>query len=74
MHFHDKLTSLTASMSSAVELLKGRIKAAAANRVCRGSHSVLVAAVLHFPELKTELEVLGSQFSADLTEDEADAL
>jgi hypothetical protein len=35
---------------------------------------MLVAAVSHFPKLKTELEVLGSGRSADLIEDEADAL
>jgi hypothetical protein len=28
----------------------------------------------HFPALKTELEVLGSERNTDLTEDEADAL
>jgi hypothetical protein len=35
---------------------------------------MLVAAVSHFPELKTELEVLESRHSVDLTEDEAGAL
>jgi hypothetical protein len=34
----------------------------------------LVAIVSHFPELKTELEVLRSRRNTDLTEDEADAL
>jgi hypothetical protein len=40
----------------------------------RGSHSTLVAAMLHFPELKTDLEVVASGRNADQTEDEADAL
>jgi hypothetical protein len=67
-------SSLTASMSTVAELLKGRINAAATNGVCWGSRSALVTVVSHFPELKTKLEVLGSKRSTDLTEDEADAL
>jgi hypothetical protein len=61
-------------MSTMVELLEGQIDATTANGVCWGSHFTLVAAVLHFPELRPELELLGSGRSADLTEDEADAL
>jgi hypothetical protein len=34
----------------------------------------LVATVLHFSELKPELELLGSEHNPNLTEDEADAL
>jgi hypothetical protein len=56
------------------ELLEGQIDAAAANGVCWGSRSMLFAAVSHFLELKTELEVLGSGRNVDLTEDEVDAL
>jgi hypothetical protein len=67
-------SSLAASMSMAAELLKGRIDTAAANGVYCGSRSTLVAAVLHFLELKTELEVLRSGCSADLIEDEVDVL
>jgi hypothetical protein len=66
--------SLAASMSTSVELLEGWIDAMTANRVRWGSRSMLVAAVLHFPELKPELELLGSGHDADLTEDEVDAL
>jgi hypothetical protein len=57
-----------------VELLKGRIDAVAANEVHWGSHSALVATVSHFLELRMELEVLGSERSADMIEDDADAL
>jgi hypothetical protein len=67
-------SSLAASMSMAAELLKGRIDTAAANGVYCGSRSTLVTAVLHFLELKTELEVLRSGCSADLIEDEVDVL
>jgi hypothetical protein len=61
-------------MSTAVELLEGCNDAATTNGVHWGSRSVLVVAVSHFLELKTELELLGSRCNADLTEDKADAL
>jgi hypothetical protein len=54
----DGPSSLAASMSTAVELLEDWIDAAAANGVRWGSHPSLVAIVLYFPELKTNLEVL----------------
>jgi hypothetical protein len=57
-----------------LELLEGWINVVAANRVRWGSCSTLVPIVSHFPKLKTQLEVLGSECSADLTEDKADAL
>jgi hypothetical protein len=46
----------------------------AANEVRWGSHSALVAVMLHFPELKSELELLGSEGNVDLTDHEVDAL
>jgi hypothetical protein len=58
-------SSLAASMSMTAELLEGWIDIGAANGVHWGSHSALVAAVLHFLELKTELEVLGSGHNMD---------
>jgi hypothetical protein len=70
----DGSSSLVASMFAATELLKGWIDTTAANSVCWGSHSALVAIVSHFLELKTELEVLGSGRSADLIKNETDAL
>jgi hypothetical protein len=70
----DGPSSLATSMSTVAELLERRIDAMAANGVHWGSCSVLVAAMLHFPELKTKLEVLGSRRNVDLTKDEADAL
>jgi hypothetical protein len=51
-----------------------RISTTAANGVRWGACSVLVATVSHFPELKTNLDVLSSGHSAGLMEDEADAL
>jgi hypothetical protein len=67
-------SSLAASMSTAMELLEGQVDATTANGVHWWSRSALVATVSHFPELKTELEMLGSRHSVDLTDDEADAL
>jgi hypothetical protein len=67
-------SSPAASMSMAVELLKDRIGATTANGFRWGSRSALVAAVSHFSELKIDLEVLKSGRSADLIEDEANAL
>jgi hypothetical protein len=62
------------SMSTVAELLEGQIDTVAANVVRWGSHSALVATVSHFPELDTDLEVLGSGHSVGLTMDEVDAL
>jgi hypothetical protein len=70
----DMSSSLAASMSMAVELLKGWINPVAANGVHWGSRSALVAAMSNFLELKSELELLRSGRNTDLTEDEADAL
>jgi hypothetical protein len=39
-----------------------------------GTRSALVATLLHFPELETKLELLGSWCDARLTEDLVDAL
>jgi hypothetical protein len=70
----DGSSSLTASLSAAAELLEDRIDATTANGVHWWSCSTLAIVVSHLLELKTEQEVLGSGCSADLIEDEADAL
>jgi hypothetical protein len=70
----DGPSSLAASMSTVVELLKDCIDPAATNGVHCVSRFALVAPVSHFPELKTDLEVLGFGRIVDLTKDEADAL
>jgi hypothetical protein len=64
----DGSSSLATSMSMVAEWLKGQIDATTANRVHWGSHSALVVAVLHFPELDVDLEVLGSRHNTGLTE------
>jgi hypothetical protein len=56
----DGSSSLVASLSTAAELLDGRIDTATANGVYWGTRSPLVATLSHFPELKFELELLGS--------------
>jgi hypothetical protein len=70
----DGPSSLAASLSMVAELFKGRIETAVANGVYWGSRSTLVAALTHFPELKSELELHGSRRNADLTGDQVDAL
>jgi hypothetical protein len=57
----DGPSSLAASLSMLAELLEGRIDFAATKGVRWGTRSVLVAALSHFPELKSELELLGSR-------------
>jgi hypothetical protein len=70
----DGSSSLAASMFMIVELLKGWVNAVTANGVHWGSRSALVAIVLHFWELKSELELLGSRHHANLTKNVVDGL
>jgi hypothetical protein len=56
----DGPSSPVASLSMVAELLEGRIDTAVSNGVHCGTRSMLVAALSHFPELKSELELLGS--------------
>jgi hypothetical protein len=70
----DGSSSLAASMFTIMELLEGWIDTVAVNGVYWGSHSALVAAVSHFPELRSKLELLRSGRNADRIEDEADDL
>jgi hypothetical protein len=65
---------MAASMSAVMEHLEGWIDVVAANGVRWGSCSTLVATVSHFPELDTDLEVLGSRHDAGLIEDDVNAL
>jgi hypothetical protein len=57
-----------------VKPLEGLIDAATSNGVRWGTRSALVAILSYFPELKSELEVLGSGCNANLIEDQANAL
>jgi hypothetical protein len=61
-------------MSAVVERLESQIDVAVANGVRWGSRSALVAAMLHFPELDTDLEVLVFGRCTRLIEDEVDSL
>jgi hypothetical protein len=70
----DGPSSLVAVLSSVAELLEGHIDAAGANRSCWGIRSVLAATLSNFSELGVELELLGSERSTYLTEDQVDAL
>jgi hypothetical protein len=60
--------------SVVAESLKDRIDTAATNGVYWGTRSTLVVILSDFLELESELELLGSWWNADLTDDQADAL
>jgi hypothetical protein len=67
-------SSLVASLSSTTEPLEECIDVMDVNGVHWGTRSTMAAALSHFPELGTDLELLGSGHNADLTEDQVDAL
>jgi hypothetical protein len=69
----DRPRSLVVAMSMAWSCSKAG-STRGSNEARLGCCLVLVAAVLHFSELKTELEVLGSGCNTDLIEDKVDAL
>jgi hypothetical protein len=70
----DGSSSLTASLSMVVEWLEGRVDATAANGVCWGTRSALVAALSHFLEQEAKLEMPWPGRNVVLTEDQVDAL
>jgi hypothetical protein len=70
----DGSSSLAVSLSLAAELLEGHIDATAANGFCWGTRSVLAVTLSHFTELGVDLKLLGFRRSADLIEDQVDAL
>jgi hypothetical protein len=71
----DGTSSLVASLSSAADLINGRIDAMTTNGVClEGARLALTAILSHFPELETELDLLGSGRNVDLIESKLDAL
>jgi hypothetical protein len=69
-----KTTSLAASLSSVVDLIKGHINVVTANGVHWGTRLALITTLSQFPKLEPELELLGSGHNADLTENQLDAL
>jgi hypothetical protein len=70
----DGLSSPVTSLSMVVELLEGQIDVVTTNVLHWGTQSMLVAALSHFLEHKSELELLGSRQNAYLTKDQVDAL
>jgi hypothetical protein len=67
-------SSLATSLSSVVKLIEDRIDVVAANGVHWGTRSALATNLSHFPELRTELELLGSGLNADQIEGQVNAL
>jgi hypothetical protein len=70
----DTPSSLVASLSMVAELLECWIDTMVTNGVHWGTRSMLVVSLLHFLELKSEVELLRSERNVDLTDDQADAL
>jgi hypothetical protein len=70
----DETSSLAASLSSAVDLIEGRIDATISNGVHWGARLALTTALSHFPELKPDLELLGPGHNANVMEGQLDAL
>jgi hypothetical protein len=70
----DGSSSLAASLSMVAELLKFWIDTTTTNGFRWWTRSALVAALSHLLELKFELELLGSGWNAELTNDQVDAL
>jgi hypothetical protein len=57
-------------LSSTADLIEGRVGAAAINKVHWGAWQEMTTVLLLFPELELELELLGSGYNADLTNNE----
>jgi hypothetical protein len=70
----DGPSSMAVSLSTAAELLEGHVDTTIANGVYWGTRSALVAALSHFQEVETKLELLESRCNSGLTDDQVDAL
>jgi hypothetical protein len=66
----DGMSSLARSLSSAADLIEGRVDAAVANGVHWEARLALTTTLSHFPEL----ELLGSRHNADFIEGQLDAI
>jgi hypothetical protein len=67
-------SSLAMSLVMVAEEVEKRVNVATTNGVWWGTQSTLVAALSHFPKLEPELELLGSEQDADLSDGQTDAL
>jgi hypothetical protein len=63
----NKISSLAASLSSAVDLIEGRVDAVVTNGVHWGAWLALTTALSHFPKLEHEFDLLAFKYNADLT-------
>jgi hypothetical protein len=64
----DEAFSLVVALSLTANLIEDHVDAVATNGVHSGARLALTAILSHFPELEPELELLGSEYNADLTE------
>jgi hypothetical protein len=70
----NRSSSLTVSLSTVAELLKGHADATVTNGVYWGTQLALVVALSHFLELGTKPELLRFRCNADLADDQVDSL
>jgi hypothetical protein len=69
-----RTSSLATSLFLAMGLIEDDVNAMTTNGVRWGTRSVLATALLHFPELEVELELLGSWRNVDMIGGLVDAL
>jgi hypothetical protein len=62
--------SRAVALSPSAEQIEGCVNVVAISRVHRGARLALIAVLSQFPELESELELLGFRNNADLTKDE----
>jgi hypothetical protein len=67
------MSSLVASLSSGAGLIKDCVNVMTTKEVRSRTRLRLATALLHFPEMETELEVFGSRRYVDLMKDQVDA-
>jgi hypothetical protein len=65
---------LAVALSPSPVLAEGHVNAAAINGVQWGPRLALTVVLSHFSKLESELELLGSRYNADLTNDKMETL
>jgi hypothetical protein len=70
---YDETPPLAVALSPSTVLIEVHVDAVAINRVHWGAWLALTTILSHFPELGSELELLGSEYNADLMKDEMEA-
>jgi hypothetical protein len=70
----DETPPLAVALSPSMEPTEGHVDAAAIDGVQWGAQLALTVVLSYFPELASELELLGSGYNTDLMSDEMETL